>query len=190
METKNINKAVLAFRNGRSNLLLMIIFTAVNLVLATTGGLYLLFSAPVPQIAFEVGAEFSEEYNNITYLIVGLIVSLTVLGTYFACWHFSLRKRSLIKVAYIIFLIEVILFSILVGLVSLSEFDFTVFIQLAFLLWILYYLRNGAKAYKELVGISTEEFNKRLSNITITEGKLLQEIEASEDKKEKKKKTD
>lgn len=174
MEQVSINQQMLKFKKARETLLLIIAFTAVNLVLSVMdANLYLLFSAIVPQIILDIGKE-------IDATVIFFVIAFCCIGVYFLCWFFANIKRVLMPIAFVLFIIDTLI------LVSLT-LPFGIFVDyildFIFHVWVLYYLYHGTVSWKKLKGISETEFKERLQNITITEGKILSELEEV-DKKE------
>ena len=98
--------------NGRNNILIVLAFTAINMVLTITGnGTYFLFSAFIPYYLVTNGAvlcgmypeEFYEEvtgapYHSMefydkSYFVIMLAIAIVILAVYLLCWFFS-KKES------------------------------------------------------------------------------------------------
>ena len=84
------------FAAARSNLLLLVVFSAINLLMLATGlGTYFLFSASVPYLITDLGMflcgmypeEFYEGLEGMFFLdksffVIMLIISILILGTF------------------------------------------------------------------------------------------------------------
>lgn len=160
MDAAEIKKLVLQFNKTRGNLLLVIAFTAVNLFLsAFRADYYLLFSATAPQFIYEVGRSLSQEYQNGAYMTIGLVVAFVVILLYLICWALAKRSRAFILVALILFGVDSILF---VYLFLAAGFEASYLLDVAFHVWILYYLISGVIVWARLRGVSADEINAAL----------------------------
>jgi hypothetical protein len=163
MDTTDIKQQVIIFEKSRNNLLLVVIFTVVNLILNYfNAGVNFLFSATLPQFVFEIAKSVNSEMENNISMIVGIIIAFIIIDTYFLFWVFVRRVRVLILAALISFGIDSLL---LIYLTFNVEFSFSVLLEIAFHVWILYYLIKGVKAWYKLRGVNTEDFNAILREI-------------------------
>jgi cbb3-type cytochrome oxidase subunit 3 len=136
------------FDRSRNSLLLVVIFSAVNLVLAVfDSGIRLLYSATIPEELFWLGQEFSYETSNPVFVVLGIVLALAVILFYLACWHFSERKRVLIVVALVAFSLDTI---VLFYNLFTYEPDVSFLIDVAFQGWIMFSLITGAMAWSKL----------------------------------------
>jgi hypothetical protein len=163
MDKNDIKQQVQIFEKSRNNLLSVIIFTVINLILTYfDAGVNFLFSATLPQFVFEIGKAINSEMESNVLIIVGLIIAFIIIVPYFIFWILARRVRVLILVALIFFSIDSLL---LLYLIFNMEFNFSVLLEIAFHVWILYYLINGVKAWYKLRSINTEIFNTILLEI-------------------------
>ena len=95
------------YNTARSNLLMMIIFSAFNLLMLATGsGVYFLFSASVPYVMTDTAMFFCGMYPkelyegfegmffmNKSFFVVMLIISILILAIYLLCWLFSKNNK-------------------------------------------------------------------------------------------------
>ena len=114
------------FAVARSNLLVVIGFTLINVVLQLIGSdTYFLFSATTPMLlAMEGGA-------------VGAVLALLCIGLYVLCWAMSKKRPGWIVAALVFFILDSLL--LLLGGVELI-FDLLIHV------WVLYYLITGTVA--------------------------------------------
>lgn len=183
MEKANLNSWVLKFKRSRDNLMLMIVFTVINLLLLLfQSDFYLLFSATVPTLTLAIGQYASADIGSNIPLWITSFIAVAIVGFYIACWAFSKKARLLILIAFIFFSIDTF---ILLVLMLVVEFDLMMLVDLAFHFWILYYLYHGAMAWSKLSDVSQEDFTLSLANITITEEKILNEVNKKEENQEK-----
>ena len=158
------------YNSARGNLLLVILFTAVNvLLLVANTGSYFLFSAFIPYMLVDEGmfytgrypAELYEEYfpdmaflgDNLFYALI--CVSITILALYFLCWLFSKGNRAgWLMTALVFFALDTVgylLYSVVYG-----GLDFKSLIDVLFHAWVLYYLINGLVANAKLKRLGEE----------------------------------
>jgi hypothetical protein len=163
MDTTDIKQQVIIFEKSRNNLLSVIIFTVINLILTYfDAGVNFLFSATFPQFVLEIGKAMNSEMESNVLITVGLIIAFIIIIPYFIFWILSRRVRVLILVALIFFSIDSLL---LLYLIFNMEFNFSVLLEIAFHVWILYYLISGVKAWYKLRSINTEIFNTVLLEV-------------------------
>ena len=94
---------------GRYSLLLILIFTVVNLVLLLVdANRYFLFSASVPYYftAFGIGMDSAVSGGIGTYTITALVISLMILGVYLACWLLSKKHIGWLTAALVLFCVD------------------------------------------------------------------------------------
>lgn len=126
---------------GRYSLLLILIFTVVNLVLLLVDSdRYFLFSASVPYYftAFGIGMDSAFSDGIGTFTITALVISLLILGVYLLCWILSKKHTGWLTAALVLFCVDT------VGLLFLS-YIFETSNLLDFLLhaWAIYELAHG-----------------------------------------------
>ena len=110
MDAGSIRQQVLKLNKARSNLLLVVGFSAVNLLLAAVGAnLHFLFSATFPEMVFYFFQGMAEEMNSNAVLAIGLAIALIGILGYFLCWLLGKRWRAFILVALIFFSIDCLL---------------------------------------------------------------------------------
>ncbi len=135
---------------ARSNLLLMIILTVVNVVLLAVGAdTMLLFSATVPYYVAAVG--IVSEVSQI--MAVCFAVAAVILVLYLICWMLSKRHYGWMIAAMVLFILDSIA---MIGLYVLVE-DFSGILDLIIHIWVLYYLIIGVKYGYKLKNIPPEE---------------------------------
>lgn len=131
------------FNTARSNLLLMIILTLINLVLLILGSdTMMLFSATVPYWIALIGFVSGDGM----LLTIGIAVAVILLGIYFACWFFCKKHYGWMIVALVLFIIDTIC---LAGL-SLLIGDVSGWLDIIMHIWVLYYLVIGVKYGRNL----------------------------------------
>lgn len=149
MTATQLKVAQRKFAGARSNLLLMIILTVVNIFLFAFGSdTMLLFSATVPYFASAIG--IMSEDTAVTTLLV--TVAVAVLLVYFFCWLFSKKHFGWMIAALVMFLLDTLC---LVGIYTLLG-EFSGILDLAIHIWVIYYLIVGAKYGSQLKNLPEE----------------------------------
>ena len=151
MDNAKIKASAVKFSTARSNLLLVVLLTIVNVVLHTFGSTFhMFFSSTMPMIAIVELRPLSETF--------AYIAAFFIIFAYFMCWWFSKRTRAFILVALIIFSLDTLLFLLFIGdLLLFGIFEFAMVIGLIFHGWILYYLITGTVAWSRLQGVTNEQ---------------------------------
>jgi len=153
----DIKEQAVRFNRARSNLLLVIAFTIINIVLAAVDSeVFFLFSATVPSLVLAIARELSFDFGS-GFMVAGVFIAFICVAVYFISWLLSKRWRGLILLALIFFIIDTILFAGIVALgamVSGNIFDFSFIVQVAFVIWILFYLITGTVAWAKLRNIN------------------------------------
>lgn len=96
---------------GRYSLLLILIFTVVNLILLLVdANRYFLFSASVPYYftAFGMGMDSVISDGIGTYTITALVISVLILGVYLVCWLLSKKQVGWLTAALVLFSIDTV----------------------------------------------------------------------------------
>ncbi len=136
---------------ARSNLLLMVGLTVVNVVLFLLGTeTMLLFSATVPYLAVMTGV-FTE---NTPFLIATIIFAAIILGLYLLCWAFSKKHYGWMITALVLFILD----TLVMGGIYLSAGDFSGVLDVLIHAWVLYYLIIGVKSGHTLQKLASEEW--------------------------------
>ena len=95
------------YQAARGNLLLMLIFSAVNVAFAAFGvDIYFLFSDYLAYMLALTGRVFLEYSDEGLYLAVGLAFAVLVLVPYLLCWIFSKKRRGWMIAALVLFAID------------------------------------------------------------------------------------
>ena len=129
------------YSSARHNLLLAIVFTAVNIVLFLTGmNLYFLFSIFLPYSFFGEGLGLT-------------VVAVLLLAVYVLAYFLSKEKKGWLTAALVLFIIDCVCF---VGLIVLCVLDGDIgtvrssLFDLLFHIWVLISLIGGVKFGKKL----------------------------------------
>lgn len=155
------------YKTSRMNLLLVVVFTAVNvLLLATNSDMYFLFSAFIPYYIASFGmfvcGRYPEEYyidvaeemvflDNSAFAIF-LVISVALSLLYLLAWFMSKKNRvGWLIFALVLFGIDTVAMLLITGISSELIFD------ILFHAWVLYYLILGIGAHYKLKKLPPEE---------------------------------
>ena len=151
------------FSSTRHNLLLIVVFSLVNiLLLVTNSGTYFLFSAFVPYMFVDYGmyfcglypAEYYEpntEFFHTSVMVVCCIIAAVVLILYLLCWIFSKKPRvGWVIAALVFFVIDTIV--MLLSVASLIEN----IIDILFHAYVIFSLSRGIYSYYKLKKLPVE----------------------------------
>ena len=126
------------YEKSRYNLLLMLIFTVINIFLMVCGSeTMLLFSATVPYMA----ACFGAWEESAAFLGFYATISATSIVAYFICWIFSKKHAGWMIAALVLFILDTLA---MIGLYLLAE-EVSGVLDVLMHAWILYYLIIGVK---------------------------------------------
>ena len=140
------------YTRSRSNLLVVLGFTLINIILALLGqDSYFLFSAIVPYFVALVGRTGFEEVGSSAVLIIAGVIALVMLGVYFLFWCMTKRHREWMDAATVCFGLDC------VGLVLLFGLDVSAIIDYVFHIYVMYYLISGSIAAHKLAKMPPEE---------------------------------
>ena len=153
------------YRTSRMNLLLVVAFTAINLILlVTNANSYFLFSAFVPYFIATLGmiwcGRFPEEYyegvEDMVFLdnsvfVVLFIISLVLTALYLLAGILSNKNR----VGWLIF--ALVFFGIdTLGMLFINGIAFDAILDVVFHGWVIYYLILGISAHNKLKNLPPE----------------------------------
>lgn len=151
MDTNEKNVLNLAFaqekyETARKNLLLMIIFTAVNVVLLILNAdVMMLFSATVPYMA----AAFGFAWQGTGFSMVCFTIAVITVVLYVLCWYMSKKRYGWMIVALVMFILDTLAMAgMYLGLGEISGI-----LDVVIHAWVLYYLIIGVKYGKQIRGI-------------------------------------
>ncbi|MBP3391602.1 MAG: hypothetical protein J6L76_02300 [Clostridia bacterium] len=145
------------YRNSRNNILLVVIFTAVNiLLLVAESNTYFLFSAFIPYILVDFGrlvcgmypAEFYEpgvEPLSKGVFAMLLIIAIVILAVYLLCWIFSKKNKvGWLITALALFAVDTLCMFLLGGIQVEQILD------IVFHVWVVVSLAIGIHAHFKL----------------------------------------
>lgn len=153
------------YNSARGNLLLVVVFTIINLVLLVTNSdTYFLFSAYVPYFVAGMGmllcgkypAEYYEDLGQTEFFGNGVFVgfvSVAVIITllYLLAWFLSKKeRRGWLIFALVIFIIDT------VCMFAVNDFAFESIIDIVFHIWVIVSLAGGISACKKMKSLDEE----------------------------------
>lgn len=142
------------FNKSRSNLLLVIVFSVLNVILTlVNAGINFLFSATFPMFVVGLGQAFSDKSGDNAYLIIAVIVAFILIACYGVCYLLSKKHKAFIVVALVFFSIDTLF---LLWILSLG-IDYSAIFDIAFHVWVVYSLIIGVKAWLDLKKLPLNE---------------------------------
>ncbi|MBE6740207.1 MAG: hypothetical protein E7565_07810 [Ruminococcaceae bacterium] len=162
------NKQVLEtrYKNSRANLLLVVVFSLINIILLiTNSNTYFLFSAYIPYGLVDIGmllcgkypAEYyGEEFSSMQFMgasafAVFVAVAFVLVALYFLSWLFSKKhKIGWMIFALVFFVIDTVAMLLILEIKSESIID------IVFHVWVIVSLILGINACSKLKKIPTE----------------------------------
>jgi len=160
MNNLEITKQAVMFNRSRSNLLLVVAFTTINLFLFITGStISFLFSAIIPRVILMRADALAWSHNNDVLWLGGIVLAFSCVFIYCLCWMMAKRQRVWILIALIFFSIDAVVFTyfLFIGLAA-GIFELFVLIEVAFYGWIMYYLITGTIAWSKLRHVTPQQF--------------------------------
>lgn len=148
----HLSLPVRRYRGARNSLLLMMIMTVINTVLAAVGSYtYFVFSDYLSYYLALFGRVYFEELGEPLYLIIGCVAAAIVLLPYLLCWIFSKKRRGWLIAALVLFIIDTLL------LVSdaIAYMDVSYILDIAFHIWLIVELIIGIRAGKAAIAEMT-----------------------------------
>ena len=172
------------YNKSRHNLLLVLIFTVINIVLlVTNANSYFLFSAYVPYMLVDLGmdmcgmypaeyygADYSEYvFLNPSFFAICLGIAIVILAMYLLSWIFSKKAR----VGWLIFSVVFFVIDFIV-LLLVVELNSSIMIDIVFHVWVIVSLMMGIISHFKLKKLPVEE-------IVVDETEEVVETEAGEE---------
>ena len=153
------------YASSRHNILLVLIFTTINLVLLVANSdTYFLFSAYIPYMIVSMGmflcGKYPEEFYEVvgetefldqSFLVVTLVIAVVICVLYLLCWLFSDKGR----VGWLI--AALVLFSLDTLLMLLGGIGLDSVVDILFHGWVIVSLSMGISAYFKLKKLPEEE---------------------------------
>ncbi len=171
MATTNFSPNVSKLNNARLCILLTVIFSAVNIILANFG-IYLIYSTYFSTLIVNVGVVMKVESGMDIYFIVAAVLALISLVPYLLSWIFSKKHPVWFIICLVLFALDT-LFITFEAIPLLAEGDFSIVLDLIIHVIILIELIAGVKAGYAL--------KKEANNVTepYTAEPLINEVENS-----------
>lgn len=148
MNNQKILPSTGKYKNARLALLMVLIFSVLNLVTLFME-MYFLFSSYLALTFAEIGLLMQIESGESIYAIVGIILAVVVLVPFFLSWLLSKKRVGWMIVGLVLFSIDTALLLIDVP-AYLSVGEFSIFIDLIIHAVVIVYLALGVKAGYDL----------------------------------------
>ncbi len=155
------------YLNSRHNLLIVLIFTVVNiLLLVTNSNSYFLFSAYIPYLLADLGmylcGKYPAEFYGADYalaeflpggfLVIMLVIAAVILVMYLLSWIFTKKGNK----GWMVF--ALVFFSVDTGVMFfLNGISTDMIIDVVFHAWVVYSLATGVSAANKLQKLPEEE---------------------------------
>ncbi len=136
---------------GRYSLLLIVIFTVVNIVLLLLdANRYFLFSASIPYYftAFGVGMDYAYSGAIGSYTTVAVIISALLIGVYLLCWVLSKKRAGWLTAALVLFSLDTV--GLLVFTFTMLDSPLSNIMDIALHAWAIYELVMAVICAKKL----------------------------------------
>lgn len=153
------NQLLYKYRNNCYNLLLVVIFSVINVILCVAGSeSYFLFSATIPYLASVFGVAISIGTGATSMTFIGCAVAIILILPYLLCWIFSKRHYGWLIGALVYFAIDsVVLVSFL--------FSAPMIMDCLFHVWIIVSLIIGIVNGRKLKNMPEEELTDVASSV-------------------------
>ena len=141
------------YKSARWDLLIVIIFTVLNIVMLFGGSeTMMLFSATVPYYAVAMAYFANLQYGGLEWFVTGsLILAFIILAAYLLCWFFSKKRCGWLIAALVLFCLDTLATVFLyMGDFARGIMDFVIH---GIVIW---YLAMGVKAGKQLKTLPQE----------------------------------
>lgn len=138
------------YKAARSNLLLTIILTVLNVVMLLLGSEnMLLFSISVPFYA----VVFGYLMEGTAMLVTGIVIAAIMLAVYLVCWIFSKKRTGWLIAALVLFIVD----TLVMGAMYLLAGEGSGIMDVLIHIWVLYYLISGVRSAGKLKNMPPEE---------------------------------
>lgn len=142
-----VSKEIKNYKIARTNIMVFIIFTIVNMFMLFAD-VYFLFSIYSSTSFFVAGVVWKEVYGN-SFLVLGFAIGLLILAVFFVFWLLSKKHRWAIIVLLVLFSLDSVL--LIVDCISaMKEGAFSLLVDIVFHALMMYYLVLGVKSSGEL----------------------------------------
>lgn len=133
------------YKNARTYLLIIILFTVLNVVLLITGSdTMMLFSISVPYYAVVMGYFMGEQ----TMLVTGCVIAAVMLVVYLLCWIFSKKRTGWLVAALVLFIVDTLVMGGMYLLASEASGIMDVLIHALVLYYLIVGIHSAAKLKK------------------------------------------
>ncbi len=149
------------FNRSRRDILLLIAFTAINVVLVMIeADITFLFSASFPIFSVAFGQGMSAESGSSFFMIFGIVMALLSIGAFGLCYLLSKK----LKVFMLVALVLIILDSLFLGWLFLQiEMDLSLILDGLFHVWMIWSFAAGTKAWSNLKKLPKTQDNEVVS---------------------------
>lgn len=105
----DINNKIISYEKARSSLLLLAVFSALNMIIILAkSSTSVLFSAVIPQLSVLYGMKLGELNNATVYNLLGYTVALAVIGLYVVTYYKAKKDSRYLIVALVMLAVDFI----------------------------------------------------------------------------------
>ena len=148
--------------SGRSSLLLILIFTVVNVLFVMLDvDRYFLFSASVPYYLTMLGKGLDNGFVdgpwdiNGTFTITALVISVVILAVYLLCWLLSKKRIGWQTVALVLFIVDTL--ALVLFTFALYDSPAVNIMDFIFHIWVIATLIHAIRADSKLKKLPAQE---------------------------------
>lgn len=151
------------YGQARSNLLLMLVCTVINVILPfIRSDLRFLFSASIPQMMSSVAWAFADLQLPWYWTAMPIAVGVLLLAAYLLSWIFSKRHGGWMVASLVLFSVDCVatVWLAIASFVEAGSSDpdlFSIGMMVLFAVWVMYYLVRGVVAWSRLRTMPTRE---------------------------------
>lgn len=139
--------------SGRSNLLLMLVLSAVNMVLLlVNASINFPFSAFFPQFAVIMGSSLADGTGVSALTIAGVVLGILSILLYLVCYFLAKKQTGGMVAALVLFSLD----TALMLYFALSAFEVSFLIDIAFHVWVLFSFASALVAAGKLKRMPVE----------------------------------
>lgn len=136
------------YRGARNNLLVLIVFTAINLLMPLLGiDRQYFFSASFPTTVYWWGDYAAADLGIPALRYGALLIALGCVGLYLLCWLMAKKRYGFMTAALVLFGLDCLS---LAGEFVIFEMQYSMIFNVLFHLWVLWGLIQGVRASMEL----------------------------------------
>lgn len=157
------------YKNARLSLLLVLVFSVLNIIMMF-GDMYFLFSSRIATLIATMGLILKAEQGESVYLVVGVIIAIITLVPYLLSWLFSKKHVGWMIAALVLFAVDTVILLIDIP-AYMKAGEMSIFADVIVHAIVLYELAVGVKAGFDMKNEEKQEESTKqiLESITTLE---------------------